>query len=198
MRASAQCTTEAERTHPIVLTGIALSDIDPVNVDQQAWQQPHADLLNRIVAARVPESVVDDVMQEVSLAALRCQDFPKVPEQQRQWLSCVAVRQCALYWRKRPREQSSDRETLQYFEDPEDDPLQWLLARESAQQLHDAIAQLDDEHRQLLIQKFVLGKSYEKISKERSITRHSVEYRIESAKRSLRKLLLSQRINEVE
>ena len=156
--------------------------------------QPHARLLRRLVVARVPQSAVEDVLQEISLAVLSAHRMPMIDEEQIRWLCGVASRQCALYWRKAPNEQ-----TLADVGDlcqEQDAPVQWLLARESEEQVQQAIRELDTDQQTLLVMKYVEGLSYEKIAGALGITLHTAEYRIRVAKQALRASVRKRGMNE--
>ncbi|MEM8913105.1 MAG: sigma-70 family RNA polymerase sigma factor [Planctomycetota bacterium] len=153
--------------------------------------EPHLATLRRLVLARVGRDVAEDVVQDVALAAVQSPSFPQEDADQRRWLCRVALRQCALHWRRSGREHTSA-DTSQCASDALDDPIHWLLARESRGQVAAAIRNIAQDARQLVIDKFVHRKTYEQIASARGITRDAAEYRVQAAKRTLKRAILEQ------
>ena len=157
----------------------------------------HLPMLRRVVNARVPVAFVDDIVQEVVLAGAESNQFPEIQAEQQKWLCRVALRQCALFWRKQSRHSKVD--SLELTEDKSlNDPIHWLIARESAQQVKLAISKLDVEFRNILMLKFVEKLTYEQLAERFQITRHAAEYRVRVAKRELQSIVQDMGLNEVD
>jgi len=117
-------------------------------IDWQAALAEHNRWLRTAVYARLRDNdAVDEVMQEVALAAVRqaapLRDSAKVAP----WLYRLAITQCLLYRRKRGRQRKlADRyaghwrSTERYAGTPE--PLDWLLADERRRLVRTALHRL--------------------------------------------------------
>lgn len=164
------------------------------NLDHLATHLP---MLKRVVGKRVPTELIEDIVQEVILAGAESNRFPELVKDQQNWLCRVALRQCALFWRKQSRQQQI--EAMKSADDPgKDDPIHWLIARESAQQMKLAILKLDNDARRILSMKFVDRLTYDQIASRLQISRHSAEYRVQTAKRELRSIVHDMGLSEVD
>ena len=77
-----------------------------------------------------------------------------------------------------------------------DDPVYWLLDRERSDLVREALAAMDEEKRTLLIWKYVDGMTYGQLANRLRVPAHVVEYRVVTARRSLRRLLIQRGIGE--
>lgn len=170
------------------------------SVDTQTGQledvlASHLPLLRSVVSPRVPAEVADDIVQEVVLAAAKSEQFPAAFREQQNWICRVALRQCALHWRRHAR--NSGVESFEHTENKTlADPINWLIARESARQIQDAIANLSDESRTVLMRKIVDKFTYEQLAEHLQITRHAAEYKVRVAKKELRSLMQQRGLDE--
>ncbi len=73
--------------------------------------------------------------------------------------------------------------------DPASDPVSWYLTEENVARLHDAMLQLPDEMREVLMLRAGHGHSYEEIAAMLSISEGTVKSRLHRAKKYLRKIL---------
>lgn len=164
-----------------------------VAIDWQAVLVGHERWLRMIVGARVGEpQAVDEVMQEVALAAVRqnspLQDESKVAP----WLYQLAVRQALLYRRKMGRARKL---THRYAErqDPASqtggDPLGWLLRDERRAMVRVAMRRLPRRDAEILMFKYAEGWSYAKIAETLNVSSSAVEARLHRARGRLRKEL---------
>lgn len=161
-------------------------------IDWPAMLASHDRWLRTVVLARVGEpQAVEEVMQEVSLAALRqqapLQDATKVAP----WLYRLAVVQSLLYRRKRGRTRKlTDRYGEQFRPSVEDsresDPLSWLLADERRQMVRRALAGLPPRDAEILLLKYTEGWSYHQIADSLGISHSAVEARLHRARQKLR------------
>ncbi len=162
------------------------------NVD---WSEALAEndrWLRTVIYARVGErQAVEEVLQEVSLAAIRqqspLQDLAKVAP----WLYRTAVTQSLLYRRKAGRRRKlSDRyaEKMQPTEADtrQVDPLSWLLADERRQLVRQALARLPRRDREILMLKYTEDWSYRQLAEHLGISQSAVQARLHRARKRMR------------
>ena len=135
--------------------------------DWSARLTAHARWLRTVIVARSGDvSAVDEIFQEISLAAVK--QAETVPEEKvAPWLYRLAVRQSLLHRRRLgrqrrlrtgfAREQPSDA-------DESADPLQWLLSDERRRLIRQAIGQLNSKDAELLLLKYTEDWSYHELS----------------------------------
>jgi RNA polymerase sigma-70 factor (ECF subfamily) len=148
--------------------------------------------LRTIVYSRVGGAEgVDDVMQEVALAAVRQRE--KLPElsQIAPWLYRVAVRQSLLYRRKAGRRRKlvdglAQRKPAVEHDVSLPDPLAWLLAKERSGLLRTALERLARRDREILLLKYAEDWSYRQIAEHLGVTESAVETRLHRARARLR------------
>ncbi len=171
-------------------------------IDWQATLASHERWLRMIVGARVGEpQAIDEVMQEVAMAAVRqrapIQDESKVAP----WLYQLAVRQSLLYRRKMGR---SRKLTERYAarQDPASqtggDPLTWLLKNERRAMVRVAMKRLPRRDAEILMFKYAEGWSYLKIAETLGVSTSAVEARLHRARARLRKELTAMDIGANE
>jgi RNA polymerase sigma factor (sigma-70 family) len=172
-------------------------------IDWQAALTQHDRWLRTIVLARVREpQAVDEVMQEVALAAVKqaapLADAAKVAP----WLYRLAVLQSLLYRRKCGRRrkladrygdevQHTDRGRL-----PALDPLDWLIAEERRGLVRRALAQVAARDAEILLLKYTENWNYHEIARHLGIGHAAVEARLHRARARLRHELTT--LNVVE
>ncbi|HEX3724609.1 MAG TPA: RNA polymerase sigma factor [Pirellulales bacterium] len=165
------------------------------DLDWQAVLEHHDRWLRTVVVARVGErGAVDEVMQEVALAAIR-QRAPVIdPAKIAPWLYRVALTQSLLYRRKQGRRRklaASYAECRQPAEHDEqaNDPLQWLLIDEQRGLVRQAISRLARRDVEILLLKYTEHWSYEQLAQHLGISESAVESRLHRARGRLRKKL---------
>ena len=163
-----------------------------------AWHavlSQHDRWLRTVVLARVGEAMaVDEVMQEVALAAVRQQAPLQDPSKVAPWLYRLAITQSLLYrrkqgrWRKlttryaqRVNPTAHDGRTL--------DPLEWLLADERQTLVREAFARLPRRDIEILQLKYTANWSYEQLAQRLGATESAVESRLHRAREKLRREL---------
>ena len=166
-------------------------------VDHDRW-------LRTVVLARVGESGgVDEVMQEVALAAIRQQapiaDAAKVAP----WLYRLAVTQSLVYRRRQGRRRKlthryAQRERPTEHDNRVLDPLQWLLADERQDLVRQAIARLPSRDVEILLLKYTENWSYEQLAQHTGASESAIESRLHRARGRLRKELAACEIVGVE
>jgi RNA polymerase sigma-70 factor (ECF subfamily) len=171
-------------------------------IDWQAALAQHDRWLRTVVLARVREpQAVDEVMQEVALAAVKqaapLADAGKVAP----WLYRLAVLQALLYRRKCGRRR---RLVGRYGEQVERsdppallDPLSWLLAEERRSLVRRALTMLVRRDAELLLLKYAENWNYHQIAAHLGISHAAVEARLHRARGRLRQELAALEVIEV-
>ena len=152
---------------------------------------------------RVREAqAVDDVMQEVALAAVR-QSAPLAdPAKVAPWLYRLAVHQSLLYRRKCGRRRRltnryADRVLPTNGSTRSHNPLDWLLRHERCQLVRRALEQLATRDSEILLLKYSEGWSYHKIADHLGVSHSAVETRLHRARQRLRAELTAIEFAEV-
>lgn len=163
-------------------------------IDWQAALQEHDRWLRTIVYSRLREpAAVDDVMQEVALAAVRESAPPTDPAKVAPWLYRVAVRQTLIYRRKAGRRRKFKQ---RYTERAGNDsvsagnPLDWLLAEERRSLVRRALHSLEARDAEILLLKYTENWSYHQISDHLGISHSAVEARLHRARQRMRAALV--------
>jgi len=161
-------------------------------VDWQAELTRHDRWLRTIAIARLGESqAVDEVMQEVALAAVR-QSAPLADaEKVAPWLYRLTVTQALLYRRRMGRRRKltegyAERVRPTEGESRTADPLAWLLADERRKLVRTALAKLPKRDAEILLLKYTEDWSYHDIAAHLGIGHSAVEARLHRARRRLR------------
>jgi len=160
-------------------------------LDWQALLKEHARWLRTVIAARVPEPEgIDEVLQEVALAAVKQAAPLADPNKAAPWLYRLAVRQSLLYRRKRGRQRKLlDRYTQRSGPDTgftPGNPLTWLLARERRDRVRIALDRLTPRDAQILLLKYGENWDYHQISEHLGVSHSAIETRLHRARARLR------------
>ncbi len=139
---------------------------------------------------------VEEVMQEVAIAAATQSAKQQPVERVAPWLYRVALRQMMLFRRKAGRRKRLIENAARLS--PETDshsrtrePLEWLISLERQKEVQSAMSQMSERDRQLLMLKYVDGLSYGEIAQRIGVTASSVQSRLHRARALLRERLLS-------
>jgi RNA polymerase sigma factor (sigma-70 family) len=180
-------------------TGLA-PDCEEINWNKVLGE--HDRWLRTVVYARLGEpQAVDDVMQDVALAAVRqsapLQDRSRVAP----WLYRLAVRQTLLYRRKMGRGRNLTHRYAERFRPVESDtrdpgPLEWLLSLEAGSLIRKAIATLRNSDSEILLLKYAQNWNYHQIAEHLGIGHSAVEARLHRARARMRKEL--ERLSVIE
>lgn len=148
--------------------------------------------LRTIIAARVGEAAaVEEVFQEVSLAAIRqkapIQDKTKVSP----WLYRLAVTQSLLYRRTMGRKRNlinryTEKVPLVEYDQKQVDPLNWLMYEERNQLVKKVIEQLPKKQKELLFLKYVHDWSYKEMAEKLGISISAIQSQLHRARALLR------------
>lgn len=164
-------------------------------IDWEAVLTQHDRWLRAVILARVrnPEAV-EEVMQEVALAAVRqaapLHDSSKVAP----WLYRLAVLQSLLYRRKCARRRQLRERYAQRLAQNEArvgpvDPLAWLVAEERQRALADALQRLAPRDAEILLLKYTQQWNYHQIAEHLGVSHAAVETRLHRARERLRREL---------
>lgn len=148
--------------------------------------------LRAVVYTRVGDATaVDEVMQEVALAAVRqsapIQDVSRLGP----WLYQLAVRQSMLFRRKLGRQRKLKDQYAERTQPTECDhrnrePLTWLMQNERRQLVRTAMHQLKRQDAEILLLKYTENWNYHQIADHLGITHSAVEARLHRARQRLR------------
>ncbi len=138
---------------------------------------------------------VEEVMQEVAVAAAsRSAKFVAV-EKTGPWLYRVAIRQMLLFRRKAGRQRKLIRGVAELQGRGECDsrahsPLEFLLNAERQQAVRHALGKMAERDRQLLLMKYVEGLSYNQIAECLGVSPSVIQSRLHRARAILRERLV--------
>lgn len=167
---------------------------DRSTIDWGAELARHDRWLRCVVFARLGERQgVDEVMQEVGLAAVRQQapihDATKVAP----WLYRLAVTQSLLYRRRLGRKRKLVEryaERVRPGEADGGDALDWLLNDERRKLVRTALKQLPPRDAEILLLKYVEDWNYLQIAQRLDVSHSAVETRLHRARARLRAALV--------
>lgn len=165
--------------------------------------QRHGRWLRAVLLARSREpAALDELLQEVALAAVRDGHKLRDPERVGAWLYRIAVR-TALMHRRRMGRQRRLRDTFAVQLDnavanglDEQDPLSWLLADERSLMIRQAVERLPSRDAEILLLKYLEDWSYRQLAEHLGITEGALETRLHRARQKLRRELLRSHVVE--
>jgi RNA polymerase sigma factor (sigma-70 family) len=181
--------------YPGAMTVIDLSsrpDADPF--DWAAALDQNGRWLRTVVSARLGErQAVDEVMQEISLAAVEQRSPLADPTKVAAWLYRLAVIKVLLYRRQRGRQAKLvGRYAERSRSDPDQagsGPLGWLIAEERGEIVRLALARMPRREAELLLLKYSENWTYRELAAHLGQTEAAVESRLHRARRRLREAL---------
>lgn len=181
-------TTSGPQNVPYLLSDGSIDWISALE-DNEKWMKSK-------IARQIGEySAVDEVFQDVALAAVKQKSPLRDPSKIGAWLNRLVVIQSALYRRSLGRkrkllqkieaqtESISDSDYLQH------NPLDWLLDKERNQYVQLALSKLSGDEQNILMMKYAEDKSYQDIAQELGLTVSSVQSKLHRARIRLKKLL---------
>lgn len=176
----------------------------PSQIDWQSVLTKHDRWLRTVIFARTGErQTVDEIMQEVSLAAIRQQAPIQDPAKVAPWLYRLAVTYSLLYRRKQGRRRKLIDRYVQRFQPTEEDrrttdPLGWLLADERSKLVRQALKRLPHRDAEILLLKYTEDWSYRDLARHLGTTESAVESRLHRARCRMRSELESMEIVSTE
>jgi RNA polymerase sigma factor (sigma-70 family) len=174
-------------------------------IDWQAALAQHERWLRTVVAARLQEAQgVDEVLQEVALAAVRASSPLADASKIAPWLYRLAVRQSLLYRRKCGRRRRLTQRLAGQLSEGSDtaaaehDPLGWLLAEERRAQVRQALVHLPPRDAEILLLKYTQNWNYHQLAAHLGISHSAIEARLHRARGRLRDELTAMNVIEVD
>ena len=177
---------------------------EAAKIDWPVVLAEHERWLRTIVYTRVGEAeAVDEVMQEVSMAAVRQKAPLSDPSKAAPWLYRLAVTQSLLYRRKQGRRRKltdryAERNRPVEADNREMDPLGWLLADERRKLIRTAVSRLPKRDAEILMLKYTEDWSYHDLAEHLGITQSAVEARLHRARKRLRSELTALEVVETK
>jgi RNA polymerase sigma-70 factor, ECF subfamily len=169
-------------------------------IDWAAALAQHCRWLRTVVLARLGEpQAMDEVMQEIALAAVKQQTPVSDPGKLGAWLYRVAIRQVLLYRRRHGRQ----RKLLANFSqngkgrEANVDPLDWLLLDERKTLVRGALHCLPCRDAEILLLKYTEDWSYRELAAHLGLSESAVEARLHRARQRLREAMISVSLIEV-
>jgi RNA polymerase sigma-70 factor (ECF subfamily) len=152
----------------------------------------HESWLRTVVRSRLNEpDAVEDVMQNIALAIVRHRNLLTEVNRIGAWLYQIAVRQVLMYRRTSGRRRKlQERLAFEPLRGRDlTNPLQSLLTSEAQQTVRQALGEMDEIDRQILLLKYSEGWSYRELADHLGVQEETIEYRLIRARKSLRRLL---------
>lgn len=176
---------------------------DAGKIDWNAALNDNERWLRSTIATQVGESAaVDEVFQDVALAATRQQAPIRDPRKIAAWLRRLATVYSLLYRRSLGRKKKllrryQERVPIADAAPADADPLRWLLLEERRALVQEATALLSDEERRVLTLKYTEDRSYKEIADELGATVSAVQSKLHRARARLREKLAALAPNAV-
>jgi RNA polymerase sigma-70 factor (ECF subfamily) len=173
-------------------------------LDWSALLAQHERWLRTVVYARLAGAEgVDEVLQEVALAAIRQKAPLNDPTKAAPWLYRLAVVQALLYRRRHGRQRKLIDRFVQRRPPPDHDagspdPLSWLLADECHRLVRQAVARLLPRDAEILLLKYTEDWNYRQLAERLGISHSAVETRLHRARARLRNELTALNVIEVK
>ena len=151
----------------------------------------HESWLRRVVASRLGEpQAVEEVMQDVAVAALAQRSPLRDPARAAVWLYRLAVRHVLIYRRKSGRRRGligryAARQGSFGPEGP-GSPLLWLVKDERQKLVQQALGRLPPRDAELLVLKYAEGFSAREVAERLGVTIPTIEARLHRARGRLR------------
>ena len=161
-------------------------------IDWGEMLEANQNWLRTVIAARVGETAaIDEVWQEVSLAAFLQKSPLQDPSKVAPWLYRVAVTQSLMYRRKMGRLRKMINRYAERKQPTETDqaaktPLEWMLSQERQELVRKALKQIPPKDREILMLKYIHNWSYKEIADKLSVTVPAIQARLHRARERLR------------
>lgn len=154
-------------------------------IDQRHW-------LWTVIYSRLGDATAtEDILQEVSVAAVRTESDFSSTDDLRAWLYRVAIRQIVLLRRRESRHRSKVEKFAE--QNPHWDTqnfVDWVCRNEQSEQIHRALADIKPGDRQILLLKYQNGQTCREIAADLGVSETTIQSRLLRARRRLRHLLI--------
>ncbi|MBN1854298.1 MAG: sigma-70 family RNA polymerase sigma factor [Pirellulales bacterium] len=173
---------------------IPAATVSTLEYDFSVTWEEHRRWLRTVVWARLGEpQAVEEVLQEVALAAAKGFGTVRDPKKMGPWLYQVAIRRVLLHRRRMGRDRRFQERYAADRSDPQppqtEDPLHWLLAEERRALLRRALDRLPRRDAEILLLKYTEDWTYRQVAEHLGITTSAVEARLHRARRRMRSIL---------
>ena len=161
-------------------------------IDWAAELAAHDRWLRLVVRARLGDcQSVDEVMQELALAAVSARRPLRDPGRLPAWLYRLAVRQVLLFRRRLGRQRKLVDRFAEHQHpvtgvDPAPDPLAWLVRAERVQLVRSALDRLPPRDAEILLLKYAENLSSRELSERLGVSVSAVEPRLCRVREKLR------------
>jgi RNA polymerase sigma-70 factor (ECF subfamily) len=170
------------------------AEVRKATTDWPAVWETHRRWLRTAVWSRLGEGqAVDDVLQEVALAAAKGLSAVRDPSKVGPWLYRVAIRQSLLYRRRAGRRRRLEERfaVTQGERNQTCEPLGWLLAQEERELVRRALRRLPDRDTEILMLKYTEDWTYRDLAEHLGVSVPAVEARLHRARKRMRAALTS-------
>jgi RNA polymerase sigma-70 factor (ECF subfamily) len=190
---------------PVKSSKLASEMSNHSTIDWPAELQQHQSWLKNVLRSRIGDAhAAEDVLQElivVVLRQLKTLNHPTEEDRRRStlptdrqkvapWLYRVAIRHAVNYHRKQNRRSQAKPVAEIEVISSDASPLDWMLNRESNQNLQHALKQLSHGQHEILMLKFAENWSYQQMADHLGISVRAVEHRLLKARKQLRSILV--------
>lgn len=163
-------------------------------VDWQTVLETHGRWLRLVVLARLGErQAVEEVLQELALAAVAARRVPEDPARLPAWLYRLAVRQALLHRRRHGRQRRLVGRYAGRREEPGadfvPDPLAWLIRDERARLVREALRRLAPGDAEILLLKYAENWTGPELAARLGVSLAAVEARLHRGRQRLRAAL---------
>ena len=173
-------------------------------IDWQAALAQHDRWLRTVALARVREpQAVEEVMQEVALAAVKQAAPLADPGKVAPWLYRLVVLQALIHRRKCGRRRKLQDRYVDRMQNADSeppaapDPLNWLIAQERQTLIRRALCEIAAKDSEILLLKYTENWNYHQIAARLGISHAAVEARLHRARARLRQALAALDVIEV-
>lgn len=174
-----------------------------LTIDWQAALAEHDRWLRTVIAARLGEpQAIEEVLQEVSMAAVAQKAPINDPSRVAPWLYRLAVIQTLLYRRKQGRRRKltdryAERNRPTEADSRQAEPLDWLLSEERRKLVRVAMSRLPKRDAEILLLKYTEDWNYRALASHLGISESAIEARLHRARKRLRNELAAMNVIEV-
>lgn len=164
-------------------------------IDWSAELDRHGRWLRTVALARLGDAAAaDDVLQEVSIAALEKGHQLRDPARAAGWLYRLAVFGALQYRRRQGRRRKlldryADRQPSADGPATNTDPLGWLLADERQTLVRQALANLNPRDAEIMLLKYTEDWSYQQLAEHLGLSISAIEARLHRARQKMRQAL---------
>jgi RNA polymerase sigma-70 factor (ECF subfamily) len=152
----------------------------------QRYQLPLYAYIFELVRAEQPSL---DLVQETFIAAARHLGSLRDDARFGSWLFGIAHQKCVQHWRKSGREEPLDADFAETLPSADDDPRELLIREEQEAEFMQALNQLPEPQRAVLLLHFIEDFLLEEIGRITGASLGTVKSRMHYAKKALRELL---------